>query len=198
MKPKPNYIEYERTIYQESLHRDYPTLQHALYPLHAGRCRIRGYPFETYKQPAAACQAYSPFNITGGEPSLNVRAIRHILERVRAYGITVNDFYIVTNGSATSRSEEFIEACAALYEYQEEKEQDSGHMLEMSDDRFHDPAEHAATLAALSPYPFSESGDRPSVSSFPGRPQHGGVSEPCSWDLSYGGELRLRRPLSQC
>ena len=94
------------------------------------------------------------FNITGGEPSLNVRAIRHILERVRAYGITVNDFYIVTNGSATSRSEEFIEACAALYEYQEEKEQDSGHMLEMSDDRFHDPAEHAATLAALSPYPF--------------------------------------------
>lgn len=154
MKPKPNYIEYERTIYQESLHRDYPTLQHALYPLHAGRCRIRGYPFETYKQPAAACQAYSPFNITGGEPSLNVRAIRHILERVRAYGITVNDFYIVTNGSATSRSEEFIEACAALYEYQEEKEQDSGHMLEMSDDRFHDPAEYAATLAALSPYPF--------------------------------------------
>lgn len=169
MKPKPNYIEYERTIYQESLHRDYPTLQHALYPLHAGRCRIRGYPFETYKQPAAACQAYSPFNITGGEPSLNVRAIRHILERVRAYGITVNDFYIVTNGSATSRSEEFIEACAALYEYQEEKEQDSGHMLEMSDDRFHDPAEHAATLAALSPYPFSESGDRPSVSSFSGK-----------------------------
>lgn len=154
MKLKPNYIEYERTIYQESLHRDYPTLQHALYPLHAGRCRIRGYPFETYKQPAAACQAYSPFNITGGEPSLNVRAIRHILERVRAYDITVNDFYIVTNGSATSRSEEFIEACAALYEYQEEKEQDSGHMLEMSDDRFHDPAEHAATLAALSPYPF--------------------------------------------
>lgn len=154
MKLKPNYIEYERTIYQESLHRDYPTLQHALCPLHAGRCRIRGYLFETYKQPAAACQAYPPFNITGGEPSLNVRAIRHILGRVRAYGITVNDFYIVTNGAATSRSGEFIAACAALYEYQEEKEQDSGHMLEMSDDRFHDPAEHAATLAALSPYPF--------------------------------------------
>ncbi|ECO3474224.1 radical SAM protein [Campylobacter jejuni] len=96
------------------------------------------------------------FNITGGEPSLNVRAIRHILGRVRAYDITVNDFYIVTNGSVTSRSREFIEACAALYEYQQEKEQGpgSGHMLEMSDDRFHDPAEHAATFAALSPYPF--------------------------------------------
>lgn len=65
MKLKPNYIEYERTIYQESLHRDYPTLQHALYPLHAGRCRIRGYPFETYKQPAAACQAYPPFQHHG-------------------------------------------------------------------------------------------------------------------------------------
>ena len=94
------------------------------------------------------------FNITGGEPSLNVRAIRHILGRVRAYDITVNDFYIVTNGATTSRSGEFIAACAALYKYQEEKEQDSGHMLEMSDDRFHDPAEHAVTLAALSPYPF--------------------------------------------
>ena len=139
------------------------------------------------------------FNITGGEPSLNVRAIRHILERVRAYGITVNDFYIVTNGSATSRSEEFIEACAALYEYQEEKEQDSGHMLEMSDDRFHDPAEHAATLAALSPYPFfGVRGQAERIFLFREGPQHGGVSEPCSWDLSYGGELRLRRPLSQC
>ena len=96
------------------------------------------------------------FNITGGEPSLNVRAIRHILERVRTYGITVNDFYIVTNGSVTSRSKEFIEVCAALYEYQQEKEQGpgSGHMLEMSDDRFHDPAEHAATFAELSQYPF--------------------------------------------
>lgn len=94
------------------------------------------------------------FNITGGEPSLNVRAIRHILGRVCAYDITVNDFHIVTNGSATSRFGEFITACAALYEYQEKKEQDSGHMLEMIDDRFHDPAEHAATLAVLSPYPF--------------------------------------------
>ena len=96
------------------------------------------------------------FNITGGEPSLNVRAIRHILERVRAYGITVNAFYIVTTGSVTSRSGEFIKVCTALYEYQQEKEQGpgSGHMLEMSDDRFHDPSEHAATIAALSPYPF--------------------------------------------
>lgn len=119
------------------------------------------------------------FNITGGEPSLNVRAIRHILNRVRAYGITVNNFYIVTNGSAASRSSEFIEACAALYEYQEEKEQGaySGHMLEMSDDRFHDAREHAATIAALSPYPFLEFGGRPSMLPFPGRPQHGGNSE---------------------
>ena len=107
------------------------------------------------------------FNITGGEPSLNVRAIRHILERVRAYGITVNDFYIVTNGSATSRSEEFIEACAALYEYQEEKEQDSGHMLEMSASMIRQSmpprSRHFPRI------PFSESGDRPSVSSFSGK-----------------------------
>lgn len=148
--------EHEGTLYQKSLYRDHPALQHALRSLYAGKCRGRGYFPAAYNQPAAACQVYPPFQHHGGEPSLNVRAIRHILERVRAYDITVNDFYIVTNGSATSRSEEFIEACAALYEYQQETEQGpgSGHMLEMSDDRFHDPAEHAATLAALSPYPF--------------------------------------------
>ena len=198
MKPKPNYIEYERTIYQESLHRDYPTLQHALYPLHAGRCRIRGYPFETYKQPAAACQAYSPFQHHGRRAVAYVRAIRHILERVRAYGITVNDFYIVTNGSATSRSEEFIEACAALYEYQEEKEQDSGHMLEMSDDRFHDPAEHAATLAALSPYPFfGVRGQAERIFLFrEGRSTEGFPNLFMGFILRR--RLRLRRPLSQC
>lgn len=148
--------EHEGTLYQKSLRRDHPALQYALHSLYAGKCRGRGYSPAAYNQPVAACQVYPPFNITGGEPSLNVRAIRHILERVRVYGITVNDFYIVTNGSAASRSEEFIEACSALYEYQQEKEQGSGsgHMLEMSDDRFHNPAEHAATLAALSPYPF--------------------------------------------
>lgn len=77
----------------------------------------------------------------------------------RGVGVRKKERFVL--GKRTFRSQKskhfvlrIIEACAALYEYQEEKEQDSGHMLEMSDDRFHDPAEHAATLAALSPYPF--------------------------------------------
>ena len=109
------------------------------------------------------------FNITGGEPSLNVRAIRHILERVRAYEITVNDFYIVTNGSVASRSEEFIEACAALYEYQQEKEQGpgSGHMLATTVSTIR---RNMPPPSQLSPRtPSSESGDRPSMSSFSGK-----------------------------
>ena len=61
-------------------------------------------------------------------------------------------------------------------------------MLEMSDDRFHDPAEHAATLAALPRIPFSESGDRPSVSSFSGKAAARRGFRTCSWDLSYGGD----------
>ena len=128
------------------------------------------------------------FNITGRRASLNVRAIRHILERVRAYGITVNDFYIVTNGSATSRSEEFIEACAALYEYQEEKEQDSGHMLEMSDDRSMIRQSMPPRSRHFPRIPFSESGDRPSVSSFSGKAAARRGFRTCSWDLSYGGD----------
>lgn len=42
-------------------------------------------------------------------------------------------------------------------------------MLEMSDDRFHDAREHAATIAALSPYPFLEFGGRPSMLPFSGK-----------------------------
>lgn len=36
------------------------------------------------------------FNITGGEPSLNVKAIRYILTQLRSFGITVNHFDLTT------------------------------------------------------------------------------------------------------
>ena len=68
------------------------------------------------------------FNITGGEPSLNVKAMRYILKQLKRYDIHVYEFYIVTNGSPSSISKEFIKICSELYEYQEEKD---NHMLEM-------------------------------------------------------------------
>jgi hypothetical protein len=60
---------------------------------------------------------------------------------LKNYNIHVYNFYIVTNGSPSSVSKEFIDICSELYDYQEENDQ-CNHMLEMSDDRFHDSQYH--------------------------------------------------------
>lgn len=92
-------------------------------------------------------------NITGGEPSLNVKAIRYILKQLKLYDIHVYSIYIVTNGSLSSISKEFIDICSELYEYQEEIDANS-HMLEMSDDKFHNNQHHQKVIATLNQYPF--------------------------------------------
>lgn len=95
------------------------------------------------------------FNITGGEPSLNTRAIRYILKQLRHFGITVSSFDIVTNGSLTSASKAFIEVCSELFDYQENKDQSEfDHMLCMSDDRFHNHPYRDKAISILSNYPF--------------------------------------------
>lgn len=81
-------------------------------------------------------RAVHNINITGGEPSLNVKAMRYLLSHLKHREIHVDRFYIVTNGSLSSISHEFIETCCALYDYQTEKVEDTGRcMLELSDDR---------------------------------------------------------------
>jgi len=95
------------------------------------------------------------FNITGGEPSLNTKAIRYILKQLRGFEIEVYEFYIVTNGSKSSISKEFIGICSQLYDYQQKKDmQGSFRMLEMSDDRFHDDTCHRQVITGLKKYPF--------------------------------------------
>lgn len=95
------------------------------------------------------------FNITGGEPSLNTKAIRYILKQVKHFAIEVYEFYIVTNGSESSMSDEFIDLCSGLYDYQQKKDlKGSLRMLEMSDDRFHDHKLHKRVIKKLRKYPF--------------------------------------------
>lgn len=100
-------------------------------------------------------QHISRFNITGGEPSLVPKTIHYILQQLKSFDITVGNFYLVTNGSLSSISDQFIKACVALYDYQEDKEQHPrSHMLEMSDDRFHDKSHHSDVIEILGRYPF--------------------------------------------
>lgn len=95
------------------------------------------------------------FCITGGEPSLNVKAIRYILKQVKWFEVEVYEFYIVTNGSKSSMSDEFINICSVLYEYQKKKDmQENFHMLEMNDDRFHDNKLHKNVINKLKQYSF--------------------------------------------
>lgn len=92
-------------------------------------------------------------NITGGEPSLNTNAIRYILKLLKQFNIHVYDFYIVTNGSLSSISKEFIDVCSDLYEYQEEKEYNN-RMLHMSDDIYHNREYQNHVISTLKKYPF--------------------------------------------
>lgn len=93
--------------------------------------------------------------ITGGDPSMDVKAMRYILKQVKRFEIEVYEFYIVTNGSENSFSDEFITICSGLYEYQNNKDmKEYSHMLEMSDDRFHDNSLHRKVIRKLKRYPF--------------------------------------------
>lgn len=94
--------------------------------------------------------------ITGGEPSMNVPAIRFILETLKKYDIEVYRFYIATNGSKTSMSKKFIDVCMDLYNYQQSKSNDGEFMpiVELSDDYYHDKELYDEVIRTLDVYKF--------------------------------------------
>lgn len=93
---------------------------------------------------------------TGGEPSLNVKAIRYILKLIKQYNILVEEFVIITNGSKSSIHPDFIKVCQELYEHQMKDacEEYQGHMLFMSNDEYHDKTHQEEVHNVLSQYPF--------------------------------------------
>lgn len=91
---------------------------------------------------------------TGGEPSLNVKAIRFTLDELKRLRIDVNNFYIVTNGSKSSMSKEFTDVCCDLYRYQDDHDDVGKYILEMSDDYYHDQDLHRKVIDHLSIYTF--------------------------------------------
>ena len=69
---------------------------------------------------------------TGGEPTLNMSAIKRTFETIRLLDIPLGGFYIVTNARAYKK--ELIELLDEMYEYCYEKELCG---LAISDDEFH-------------------------------------------------------------
>lgn len=70
--------------------------------------------------------------ITGGEPSLRPDAIAFIVTAMRRYNVSVDTFFIATNG--VNITKKFVDACWLLYEHVEDKEHSS---VEISNDEFH-------------------------------------------------------------
>ena len=70
--------------------------------------------------------------ITGGEPSLKPDAIAFIVTALRRYNVSVDTFFIATNGVKITKK--FVDACWLLYEHVENKEHSS---VEISNDEFH-------------------------------------------------------------
>lgn len=58
---------------------------------------------------------------TGGEPTLNLTIINYTIEKLRQSNISLNYFYIATNGRANN-DVEFIKACIDLYNLADDKE----------------------------------------------------------------------------
>lgn len=74
--------------------------------------------------------------ITGGEPTLNIPAIRFILEELKRLEIPVSNFYIVVNGRKSCQSLEFIQLLIEMYMYQGCKDEYLS-MIQMSNDKYH-------------------------------------------------------------
>jgi MoaA/NifB/PqqE/SkfB family radical SAM enzyme len=76
----------------------------------------------------------SMVTFTGGEPSLNIPAIRYFTESVRARKIFLDCFYVVTNGKRNAKP--LVDALMNLYNICDDGENLTG--LAMSRDDFHE------------------------------------------------------------
>ena len=89
----------------------------------------------------------SNLSITGGEPSLSIKAINHIIKTIKKKKIVLGSFYIATNGK--NIKPEFVLSAMELYLLCEEKESCS---IQKSIDYYHEENEDESLLQALSFY----------------------------------------------
>lgn len=85
---------------------------------------------------------------TGGEPSLNVPAIKYFLDGCKKRNIPINTFYIATNG--INLTKDFINICSELYNYCTIKMENS---VQISNDHYH-IKQHKYDDTLLSKLPF--------------------------------------------
>lgn len=108
--------------------------------------------------------ALSSIVFTGGEPTLNIEAIRYTLDKCEDEGIFVNSFYVVTNGKQVSI--DFLKTMLDWYVFCVNNGGEPEMCgLALSKDNFHEriPAENELLLRGMSFFrddKFQESGTR--------------------------------------
>ena len=80
-----------------------------------GCAQTKDIPDEVIDKALIDVKSIGNITFTGGEPTLNVHAIKHTLEVCKEKGIFVNGFYIVTNGRKVTS--EFLRTCIDWYVY---------------------------------------------------------------------------------
>lgn len=92
----------------------------------------------------------STITFTGGEISLNIPAIRYILEVVKKRGISVGSFYMVTNGKDSSKMPDLAMASLEWWNFCDDKD-DTMCGLCISRDAFHEkiPYKSESILSGL-------------------------------------------------
>lgn len=71
--------------------------------------------------------------LTGGEPSLNLKALKYIYTKLKSYNINLSSFYLATNG-INNNNKNFISVLLDFYSLVEYKE---GFYVDISDDLQH-------------------------------------------------------------
>ena len=94
----------------------------------------------------------STITFTGGEPQLAVDRIRYFTKAIKARGIDLGGFYVITNGKVASL--DLVHALLDLYAYVHPMERDETCSLIVSRDQYHheqcDPKEAIALYSGLS------------------------------------------------
>lgn len=82
-------------------------------------------------------ESIGELTITGGEPSLAPHKIEKIIELAKKHGVSIENFYIATNGKQVSPA--FMAAVVKLYCYCSDNEMS---VLHLSNDIYHDDVDH--------------------------------------------------------
>ena len=104
-----------------------------------GKVQSKNMSFETIRKALAGVDSIGTITFTGGEPCLNVPAIRYFTECIHMMSIDLGAFYVVTNGKIASRS--LADALTKLSWHCDEVDRRTGDFevggLVMSRDQFH-------------------------------------------------------------